>query len=186
MLDRTAGRPQEWAPETIERLKRYWNDEGLTAGQISIKFDGEFSRNAVLGKAYRLGLEKRRDAMYKLTPAQKIERAKAHTRRKIERQAERRTETRARLPDKSLPPLIIEETPKPAEFLGLTFDAMNRAQCWYPRGEGPAMRFCGQPATHRSYCDQCFALAYQVGPPHSLRHSNREMHSAKPGTGEGL
>lgn len=180
MLDKTTKwmpEPSPWTEEKIDRLKRYWSDEGLTAGQITFKFEGEFSRSAILGKAHRLGLDKRRDAMYKLTPAQKIEREQANVRKKIARQRERRVETRERLPDKTLPPLVVKETPKPAEFLGIAFTDLERDMCRYPRGEGAAVRFCGQPATYKSYCTHCTGIAYQRGPSHSLRHIQiRETH----------
>lgn len=49
-----------WTPETVELLKRLW-DEGQSAGQIAMQIPGA-SRNAVIGKKHRLGLESRRQA----------------------------------------------------------------------------------------------------------------------------
>lgn len=46
----------QWTEERVEQLRKYWR-EGLSAGKISEKL--EVSRNAVIGKAHRLGLEKR-------------------------------------------------------------------------------------------------------------------------------
>ena len=46
-----------WTEERIERLKRMWH-EGATASQIADELGG-VSRNAVIGKAHRLGLEQR-------------------------------------------------------------------------------------------------------------------------------
>jgi GcrA cell cycle regulator len=46
-----------WTEERIERLKRMWHD-GATASQIADELGG-VSRNAVIGKAHRLGLEQR-------------------------------------------------------------------------------------------------------------------------------
>ena len=46
-----------WTEERIERLKRMWAD-GATASQIADELGG-VSRNAVIGKAHRLGLEQR-------------------------------------------------------------------------------------------------------------------------------
>lgn len=45
-----------WTDEKIEELKRLWA-EGLTTGEIGKRLD--FSKNAVVGKAHRLGLESR-------------------------------------------------------------------------------------------------------------------------------
>src|SRR5215213_9327786 len=46
-----------WTDERIERLKKMWHD-GATASQIAEELGG-VSRNAVIGKAHRLGLEQR-------------------------------------------------------------------------------------------------------------------------------
>lgn len=46
-----------WTEERIERLKTMWS-EGATASEIAEKLGG-VSRNAVIGKAHRLGLEAR-------------------------------------------------------------------------------------------------------------------------------
>jgi GcrA cell cycle regulator len=46
-----------WTEERIERLKKMWHD-GATASQIADELGG-VSRNAVIGKAHRLGLESR-------------------------------------------------------------------------------------------------------------------------------
>jgi GcrA cell cycle regulator len=46
-----------WTEERIERLKSMWT-EGATASEIAEKLGG-VSRNAVIGKAHRLGLESR-------------------------------------------------------------------------------------------------------------------------------
>src|SRR5205085_3487206 len=46
-----------WTEERIERLKKMWHD-GATASQIADELGG-VSRNAVIGKAHRLGLKAR-------------------------------------------------------------------------------------------------------------------------------
>jgi len=46
-----------WTEERIERLKAMWT-EGATASQIADELGG-VSRNAVIGKAHRLGLDAR-------------------------------------------------------------------------------------------------------------------------------
>lgn len=46
-----------WTDERIERLKDYWT-RGMTASQIADELGG-VSRNAVIGKAHRLGLQAR-------------------------------------------------------------------------------------------------------------------------------
>src|SRR4051812_49529466 len=46
-----------WTDERIDQLKRLWG-QGMTASQIADELGG-VSRNAVIGKAHRLGLEAR-------------------------------------------------------------------------------------------------------------------------------
>ena len=46
-----------WTDERIDKLKSLWG-QGLTASQIADELGG-VSRNAVIGKAHRLGLEQR-------------------------------------------------------------------------------------------------------------------------------
>ncbi len=46
-----------WTDERIERLKDMWT-RGMTASQIADDLGG-VSRNAVIGKAHRLGLQSR-------------------------------------------------------------------------------------------------------------------------------
>src|SRR3982750_1580626 len=46
-----------WTEERIDRLKKMWAN-GATASQIADELGGG-SRNAVIGKAHRLGLEQR-------------------------------------------------------------------------------------------------------------------------------
>lgn len=44
-----------WPSEDEKELRALW-DEGLTCGQISRRFSGRYSRNAIIGKVHRLGL----------------------------------------------------------------------------------------------------------------------------------
>lgn len=55
IADRRHG--ETWTKERIETLQKLW-DEGLSASQIALRIGG-VSRNAVIGKAMRLGLRKR-------------------------------------------------------------------------------------------------------------------------------
>ena len=47
----------QWTPERVDTLARLWA-EGLSARQIAAKLGG-VTRNAVIGKAHRLGLSSR-------------------------------------------------------------------------------------------------------------------------------
>jgi GcrA cell cycle regulator len=50
--------PSTWTDERVEQLKTLWAD-GLSCGQIAGELNCGFSRNAVIGKVYRLGLPER-------------------------------------------------------------------------------------------------------------------------------
>lgn len=63
-----------WTDERIERLKELWT-KGMTASQIADELGG-VSRNAVIGKAHRLGLQSRPSPVKPNEPAPKA-RAKA-------------------------------------------------------------------------------------------------------------
>ncbi|EQB32133.1 GcrA family cell cycle regulator, partial [Sphingobium ummariense] len=64
-----------WTDERIDQLKAMW-ERGLTASQIADELGG-VSRNAVIGKAHRLGLQSRpspvkaNEAPKKAAPARK-------------------------------------------------------------------------------------------------------------------
>ena len=49
--------PYEWTPERTHRLKTLWR-EGVSARDIAYKIGGDLTRNAVIGKANRLGLSR--------------------------------------------------------------------------------------------------------------------------------
>ena len=64
-----------WTDERIDLLKNLW-EKGLTASQIAEEL-GEVSRNAVIGKAHRLGLKARPSPVKANEPEKKAEAAKA-------------------------------------------------------------------------------------------------------------
>ncbi|WP_420605619.1 GcrA family cell cycle regulator [Novosphingopyxis sp.] len=62
-----------WTDERIDLLKKLW-EEGLTASQIAEEL-GEVSRNAVIGKAHRLGLKARPSPVKANEPEKNVESA---------------------------------------------------------------------------------------------------------------
>src|SRR3712207_7715370 len=64
-----------WTDERIERLKELWS-KGMTASQIADELGG-VSRNAVIGKAHRLGLQARPSPVKPNEPAAKPAKTKA-------------------------------------------------------------------------------------------------------------
>jgi len=51
--------PHDWTPERSALLRRLWDDEGLSGGEIAEEMG--LSRNAVIGRVHRMGLGKRKD-----------------------------------------------------------------------------------------------------------------------------
>jgi GcrA cell cycle regulator len=64
-----------WTDERIDRLKHLWSN-GMTASQIADELGG-VSRNAVIGKAHRLGLQSRPSPVKPNEPAPAPEKAPA-------------------------------------------------------------------------------------------------------------
>ncbi|HTH29205.1 MAG TPA: GcrA family cell cycle regulator, partial [Sphingobium sp.] len=58
-----------WTDERIDQLKTMW-ERGMTASQIADELGG-VSRNAVIGKAHRLGLQSRPSPVKAVEPAPK-------------------------------------------------------------------------------------------------------------------
>lgn len=49
----------DWNPENIEKLGQLW-DGGFSATSIALQMGGDLTRNAIMGKAHRLGLKARK------------------------------------------------------------------------------------------------------------------------------
>jgi GcrA cell cycle regulator len=123
-------------------LRKIWLERKLSASQIA----GEFgvSRNAILGKVFRLGLIGTR-------------KASRHPTAQIKAKAPRRPAWNPPKPD----PIIVDETPDAPEFLCLGLLELTPKQCHYPHGDGVPYAFCGQPVRDgSSYCGYHHALAY--------------------------
>ena len=58
-----------WNTQKVEDLKKLWN-EGVATSRIGEQLG--FTKNAVIGKAFRLGLERRQNSRKKTTPTQQI------------------------------------------------------------------------------------------------------------------
>lgn len=166
MLDRTQSLPTGWNAEKIVLLRRLW-DDGLTCSQIAANFNSEFSRSAIIGKAHRLDLPSRRDAVFKL-PYEERERRKqmqriAYAQRNTVRQRERRQEERAQREEQP-ETLLIAPQAQPCTLLELT-----DTRCKWPNGDVgvPGFHFCGAPKQDDigiPYCAYHNSIAHQAAP----------------------
>ena len=115
---------KSWPSERIELLKnlcrRNWSPR-----QIAERLG--MTRNAVIGKANRLGMP-----IYQKPPKPPPPK-----------------QTKPPPP----PPPIIDVAPTPPKFLGLSLMQLRETSCRYPHGEVPPFSFCGQPQQDGSaYC----------------------------------
>ena len=138
-----------WTDERVARLKEVYKD-GLSCSQIAALL-GFVSRNAVIGKVHRLGLE-RRGSNYS-----------GNQRSKPGRKPQPRVE---RSPVIQFRPKVRHESPElkamrcaEIEPLHIGIDALTFENCHWPYGDGP-FTFCGHISLKgRSYCEAHFALS---------------------------
>lgn len=130
---------ENWPPERIELLKQRWA-EGLSASQIGAEFG--LTRNAIIGKVHRLGLEKRARG-----------------------QNMARRPRAARTAPYKAPLTIIQNEPLPPEpelppFTGtpVTLMQLEDHQCRWPVRGPDGDLYCGAPAD-KSWCTYHARLA---------------------------
>lgn len=143
-----------WTDERIELLKALWAD-GLSATQIAGELGGRLTRNAIIGKIHRLGLQRK--------PGQQADRNARAARHGPERVASRP----APLPE--LPPPIIVEvdappSPPPGEAVSLLELGPRHCRTVLDRrdvrpGLGKGLKlYCGKPkVADYPYCSDCCA-----------------------------
>ena len=156
----------EWTEQRIEMLRRLWG-QGQTASQIAVALGG-VTRNAVIGKAHRLGLTGRpspikRDASGSSAPKRRpVPRRAMAPQPKPMMQLQRAMQPQSQ--DGSIaasPQPAPREQPRnypPARAHGGT------KSCSWPVGDPkqPGFHFCGEPSEPgRPYCASHCHQAYQ-------------------------
>jgi GcrA cell cycle regulator len=137
-----------WTDENTETLKRLWAD-GMSASKIAEALGNVVTRNAVIGKADRLGLARRDGA--------NCSRASRKPKSKLKSVDPSRSESRRE--DAPVPPTDLPAHP----FQHLTIEELDRHHCRWPEDNGAAITFCGAPTCERGhgvYCDHHAARAY--------------------------
>ena len=136
-----------WTPEKISKLKELWG-KGNTAGQIA-SIIGEVTRNAVIGKAYRLKLTEKSFSknINSKQISQNLENAPQPEKKT------RRSKFKSLLLDKNFEP----ENPKSLEEL---YDEICRWPINHP--DEPHFYFCGRKSMKDfSYCKLHVLYAFQ-------------------------
>ena len=161
-----------WTPELIKELKRLWN-KGLTTVEIGNRIG--VSKNAVVGKAHRLGLEGRPSPIKrekkKITENIKVEEKKKkepeiiQETTKIKEEELESFETSSFPPEEILKAEPIVETVKPKKNKrkGVQLVDLKPNSCRWPEGDpkDPDFCFCGQECVNgKIYCEEHCAVAY--------------------------
>jgi GcrA cell cycle regulator len=164
----------EWSTERIEQLRSLWHD-GLSASQIATHLGG-ITRNAVIGKAHRLGLTGRPSPI-KNRPVG-VARPRPARRPRVEQVPAPRIAAAAPPPPRQVEPppqrYVEREDVPGASILTLT----DRI-CKWPIGDPrhPDFHFCGRASAEGlPYCADHARRAYQ---PPARRSGEREGQSAQ-------
>ena len=129
-----------WTHDKIELLKKLWED-GLTASRIALEL-GDMTRNAVIGKAHRLGLSGRMQSKSNKSSISIVRKKK----------------------NSSYNKKIVEITSENNEPMNPTlFLDIKDGMCRWPLGEpgDSEFKFCGRGTHDKVYCDQHHKIAFQ-------------------------
>jgi GcrA cell cycle regulator len=150
----------EWTNERIDELRRLWG-QGQTASRIA-ELLGGVTRNAVIGKAHRLGLRGRPSPIRREEGHQAMPRApRTAPAAAIAEELTRDSAAPVVENPAPLPPLPVEAPPAP--IAGKPLRSGTKA-CSWPVGDPkqPGFHFCGEEAVPgRPYCAAHCTQAYQ-------------------------
>lgn len=156
-----------WSDDRVEQLKKLW-EGGLSASQIAAEMGGwgtspDKGRNAVLGKAHRLGLSGRAKSPSSAAPRQR----KARPAQRMMRVARAPTRVETALAatfGADLEPDAISYDSVVPMSQRLTLIELGEDTCHWPVGDpaSPQFFFCGGKAlTGLPYCAHHSRIAYQ-------------------------
>jgi GcrA cell cycle regulator len=168
----------EWSSERIEQLRSLWHD-GLSASQIAAQLGG-ITRNAVIGKAHRLGLTGRPSPI-KNRPSGVVRR-QAPARPRPERRPVAPPVRVAHAPATAAPVVRRVESPLPpvelGDMPGATILTLTDRICKWPIGDprDADFHFCGRVSSEGlPYCAEHARRAYQ---PPARRSGERDEHGS--------
>lgn len=161
-----------WTDERINLLKKMWK-EGKSAAEIAKTLGKGVTRNAVIGKAHRMGLSGRPSPIKKPAPAPKKEKEAAAPRKEAAPVKEAAAVRKPAAPATKHPPLAreVEELPRKPEKEILPLNGgtplidLTERMCKWPIGDPrePDFTFCGRGIrVGTPYCPDHAAMAYQT------------------------
>jgi hypothetical protein len=158
--------PSIWTEEKTAQFKdMHARNESYAV--IAAALGPGFSRNAVAGRAYRLGLPKREPTARSV----RIRRANdgGAMQQRITNKHLQKVKTLnggVRVEES----VVREELAPRADFLGITLLDLERSHCRFPKGEGAGILFCGQKViSGESWCVGCYPLVYLPPRPRAER-----------------
>ncbi|WP_349934791.1 GcrA family cell cycle regulator [Acetobacter sp. A11-2] len=159
----------EWTEEIIAQLKALWA-EGLSTAEIGRRLS--ITKNAVVGKAHRLGLPARPSPIRRNAKPKTAEKAEAPARSAppeaapapaVEEKVAKKEKPAASSKSKPKAPLRSISDPEPQKRRG--------PSCCWPIGDPgtPGFHFCGAtPIPGKPYCEEHAQIAYVSGCETSL------------------
>ncbi|MBC7496833.1 MAG: GcrA cell cycle regulator [Sphingomonadaceae bacterium] len=162
-----------WTDDRIEMLRAHW-DAGMTASQIAEALGEGVSRNAVIGKAHRLGLEARPSPV-------KVTEAVSAVVNAVVAAAEG---VMAAVTAPKVPPKRPSRAVAPVKPARTTLLDLSEKVCKWPIGHPGEkdFHFCGKAAQASfPYCTEHCAIAYQAQLPR--RDRSRPPPPVMPGMG---
>ena len=149
-----------WTPDLIKELKRLWN-KGLTTVEIGNRIG--MSKNAVVGKAHRLGLEGRPSPIKR---DKKKETVTVRATKKVTPAPKEEVTQSSILPPEpvfEVEPIVEQVLPKKKKHKGVQLVDLKPNSCRWPEGDpkDPDFCFCGQECVPgKIYCEEHCAIAY--------------------------
>jgi GcrA cell cycle regulator len=165
-----------WTEERVTLLTQLWGN-GKSASEIA-EIIGEVTRNAVIGKAHRLGLSGRMSPIKKVAPSQ-VSSAKVERRPVAKRRGVKAEKPEAVAPKTAHVVIHPKAKIDDAPVGGATILDLTERMCRWPIGDpqDPGFRFCGRTRDSvLPYCAEHAAKAYQ--PPKPRREDDRAKRTA--------
>lgn len=133
-----------WNEERIGALRKYW-DQGYSCSEIAKKIGG-VSKNSIIGKVHRLGLERRRAG------------ARKHPVKLKGPADQKRAQAKVSKPKAPIAPAAEPLPPLEPVTVRRTFEQLQDNECRWPSGDPKHddFGFCGLPrVVGKPYCEDC-------------------------------
>jgi hypothetical protein len=149
-----------WTTERIDLLRELTKtgSNAWIAQEINQRTGSRFSRNSIIGKKRRMGLESAGP------PGTKNGETVEHKKRSSDSGLLNRLTQKK----KSAPIIAPEDL---SDFLGIEFFDLRPNQCRFPQGTAAPYLFCGQPIKCGSYCAYHHRLCYNGIPERPVKRT---------------